>query len=203
MPLLVDTDAFCKLGTAGLLHDAIALFGVDVLGCRRLPALPHMLRRGRLRKIFGASACDALIPLAETIPILSSPSDRWLDQLAHRPAIDPGDALILAAAAETESPVLTGDKRALRAVKDAPGFPEALSERVAVLDAVLLALCDRQGVEAIRRCVAPIAASDMMLQVCFSPGNLDPADTLLTYYQALAAELAPLVLWNPRPGGGA
>ena len=47
--LLVDTDAYCKLGVAELLVDAVAVLGVAVDECGRLAALPFMLRRGRLR----------------------------------------------------------------------------------------------------------------------------------------------------------
>ena len=39
--LLVDTDAFCKLGVAGLLTDAIGVLGVTVENCGRLAALPY------------------------------------------------------------------------------------------------------------------------------------------------------------------
>ena len=45
MRLLIDSDAFCKLAASGLLSDAAALFNGE---CGRLPALPHMLRRGQL-----------------------------------------------------------------------------------------------------------------------------------------------------------
>ena len=50
---MIDTDAFCKLGTADLLTDAIGVLGVDIGECGRLAALPYMLRRGRLRRAFG------------------------------------------------------------------------------------------------------------------------------------------------------
>lgn len=46
MNLLVDTDAFCKLGAAGLIEGATGVFGARLPDCGRPPALPHMLRRG-------------------------------------------------------------------------------------------------------------------------------------------------------------
>ncbi len=73
MRLLVDTDAFCKLAVGGVLHDAIALLGADLSECGRLPALPHMLRRGGLRKKFGPKACDALLPVANEVPVAIQP----------------------------------------------------------------------------------------------------------------------------------
>ena len=96
MRLLVDTDVFCKLGMGGLLHDAIALLGADVSECGRLPALHHMLQWGRLRKVYGPEACDALLPLANEVPIAIQPGDTWLDRLTPFEAIDPGEAQIFA-----------------------------------------------------------------------------------------------------------
>lgn len=203
MPLLVDSDAFCKLGIAGLLGDVPGLFGLGFADCRRLPALPYMLRRGRLPKLYGAKTCDALLGAVETIPAVPPPSDAWLERLAHVPAIDPGEALLFAAAAESGHLVLTGDKRALRAVKDAPGFADALLGRVVVLEAALLGLCDRHGAEVIRGRVAPLLGSDTMIAVCFSPANPDPPAALLSYFHAFATDVAPMALWTPRPKGGA
>ena len=203
MLLLVDTDAFCKLAVGGVLHDAARLWGVNLMGCRRLPALPYMLRRGRLRKVFGPDACDALIPVANMVPVVTRPSDSWLDRITLIQAIDPGEALMFAAAAEASLFVLTGDKRALRALKGVPGFPEALHGRIIVIEAVFLALCDRYGADDIRRRVQGLATTDKVIEICFSPGNQDPQGALLSFYRSLALELAPLVLWEPRPEGGA
>jgi hypothetical protein len=58
------------------------------------------------------------------------------------------------------------------------------------------------GPDRVREHIQPLAASDVVAQVCFSEGTPDPRDGLLSYYRSLAAEIHPLVLWNPRPGGG-
>jgi hypothetical protein len=121
-----------------------------------------------------------------------------LDRVAHVATIDPGEAQLFAAAAEAELIVVSGDKRALRALKDVEGFPEALSGRIVVLEAILLALCDRLGVEGVRERVQPLAAFDKTVKICFSAGNRDPTAGLLSYYENLANELSPLVLWDPR-----
>ena len=203
MRLLVDTDAFCKLAVGDLLTDAVGLLGADLSECGRLPALPYMLRRGRLRDLFGAEACDAMMPAADLMPLAVRPSDAWLDRLAPIPAIDPGEAQLFAAAAEAGLVVVSGDKRALRALKNVPGFAGALAGRIVVLEAILLALCRELGPDEVRRRVRPLLASDKMVQVCFSTGNPDPNEALESYYEILVAELGPLVLWNPRLGGGA
>lgn len=201
MKLLVDTDAFCKLGVAGFLQDAVSIFRAELQECGRLPALPYMLRKGRLRERYGREACDTLIPLAEAMSVIRQPSNTWLDKLTHINAIDPGDAQIFAAAAESGLIVVSGDKRALRALKDVDDFADALSGRIVVLEAVLLALCDQLGDEEVRRHLAPLAALDTVVKVCFSDGNQDPREALFSYYRALVADVGPLVLWDPRAGG--
>ncbi len=201
MRVLVDTDVFCKLALGGVLHDAIALLGADLSECGRLPALPHMLRRGGLRKAYGPEACDALLPVANEVPVAIQPSDAWLDRLTPFGAIDPGEAQIFAAAAEAGLIVMSGDKRALRVLKDIAGFPDALTGRIVVLEAILLALCDHLGPDEVRQRIHALVTLDKVVQVSFSIGNPDPRVALQSYYTNLAAELVPLVLWNPRPGG--
>lgn len=202
MKLLIDTDAFCKLGIAQLLPDAVNHLGVDLQDCLRLPALPHMLRRGRLRQAFSPDACDALLPMAEAVPPLVQPTGRWLEMLTPIEAIDPGEAQIFATAAEACLIVMTGDKRALRALRSVAGFPHALAGRIVVLEAILLALCTDLGDDEVRRRVQPLVTLDKTVQVCFSEGNPDPSEALLSYYGSLVEEMKPLVLWNPRIGGG-
>tara|TARA_B100000315_G_C14252578_1_gene440436 strand:+ start:200 stop:535 length:336 start_codon:yes stop_codon:yes gene_type:complete len=102
MRLLVDTDAFCKLAVGEVLIDAIGLFGANLSECGRLPALPNMLQRGSLRNMFGPENCDLMLPIARKLPVATQPSDEWLDQLTPIQAIDPGEAQLFAAGAETD-----------------------------------------------------------------------------------------------------
>lgn len=198
MKLLFDTDAFCKLGIAGLLEGTAQIFGVRLQECGRLYPLPFMLRKGGLRKLYGGPACDALIPVANVLPVIPNSNDTWLEKLTAVQAIDPGEAQIVSVAAEQGQPFVSGDKRALKALKGIGDFVTALERRVVVIEAVLLALCDRMGQEEMRRRVAPLVVVDRMVEVCFSSGNPDPSTALWSYYQALEGELAPLRLWNPR-----
>ena len=85
MQLLIDTDAFCKLAIGGVINDSVRLLDADLATCGRLPALPYMLQRGRLRARYGPELCDALIPLVDTMPIVEVSSSLYLDQLAAIP----------------------------------------------------------------------------------------------------------------------
>ena len=196
MRLLVDSDAFCKLAASGLLSDAAALFNAELGECGRLPALPHMLRRGQLRQTYGATACDGLIPLAEGMPRVVAASTSWLEQLTHIPDIDPGEAILFATAADRRVPVVTGDIRSLRALKSLDRFPEALEGRIAVLEAVLLALCGRLGTAAVRSRVESVPLADTVMRICFSPEVEEPELALRSYFRDRKRELAPLVLWG-------
>ena len=192
--LLVDTDAYCKLGVAGLLTDAMAALGVQPQECGRLPALPYMLMRGRLRREFGDYACDALARMADGIPVAIPPSDVWLAPLTTAFSIDPGEGQLLAASAEHGLLLLTGDKRGLEGVKDIPGYAEALDRRVVALEAVLIELCVTRGVDEIRERIRPLTEVDAVAKVCFSESNPTPLAGLLSYYLNLVNDLHPLNL---------
>jgi len=203
MRLLVDSDVFCKLGVGGLFGEALAVLGVDIGDCSRLPALPHMLRRGKLIRNYGADACAALLPVAYGMQIIPAPDPIWLDRIVSVPTINPGEAQLFAVAAQAGVIVITGDKRSLLALKDIDGYPEALAGRIVVLEAILLALCNRLGHEEVRRRLSSLTGKDRILQVCFSVGNSDPRSALESYYRDLVAEVYPLRLWEPAVGGAA
>lgn len=197
MKLLIDTDAFCKLAIGGLLHDAVRLFGADFADCGRLPALPHMLRKGRLRNNFGGPACDAMLVVAEALPSIPQPRESWLDMLTAVPAIDPGEAQLLAFAAEGGRLLVSGDKRALQAIRNIVGFPTALAGRIVVIEAAILALCHRLSTEVVRERVVPLMALDQVVKACFSDSRTDPRRALQSYFDNLEAEVRPLILWRP------
>jgi hypothetical protein len=199
MKLLVDTDAFCKLAICGLLEDAVHLLGASFSECGRLVALPHMLRGGRLRKKYGDEDCELILRVAESILPISEADVVWLDKLAQIEAIDPGEAQLFAAAAQSGAMVMTGDKRALMALKNIAEFPASLEGRVVALEAVLIALCNHIGSDDIRHRLQPCLEKDQMFKICFSAFGSEPLECLRSYYHDLVAGVAPLVLWDPWP----
>jgi hypothetical protein len=130
MKLLIDTDAFCKLAVSDLLREAVRVLGAELGECGRLPALPHMLRRGTLRRRYGEDACDSMLQIADTLPSLAQPGAQWLDPLVPVQTIDPGEALIFAASAQSGAMIVSGDKRALEALKDLEAHRDALAGRI-------------------------------------------------------------------------
>ena len=185
------------LAAGQLLDDAISLLDADRSTSARLPALPYMLRKGQLRKKYGDQTSDILVPIANSIPAIGQPDAQWLDRLIPVQNIDPGEAQLFALAAEKQFTIITNDKRALRALKDVPGFADALAGRVVVLEAILIALCALLEPTVVSARMQPVVSHDTMLRICFSPNNSNPENALLSYYRDLATELNPLILWHP------
>jgi hypothetical protein len=190
--VLIDTDAFCKLATGELLGDALTILNVDIGQCGRLAALPYMLRKGVLPRIYGVERCSKLVDLAKSINIIPDPDPVWLDRLLLVPDIDIGEAQLFAFVAANSLLMVTGDKRALQALKDIAEYREAIAGRIIALEALLLALCDRLGPGEVRRRLDPVIASDMTVKVCFSPENRNPREALNSYYLDLVAKVRPL-----------
>jgi len=153
--------------------------------------------------MLGDVASDSILPLTSTMPMIRQPNTAWLEKLARVESVDPGEAQIFAVAAETGLTVISGDKRALCALKGISDFVEALRGKIVTLEAILIALCDRCGLDEVRRRVQTAIHCDKMVRVCFSPGNTDTLMALNSYYRSTITELDPLVLWNPRSGGSA
>lgn len=201
MRLLVDTDAFCTLAVCGLLKDTVRLLGATWPECGRLPALPYMLRSGRLRKKYGIENCELMLKVAESISPVPEPGNVWLEKLVPIEAIDPGEAQLFATAAQFEIMIMTGDKRALAALKNIDGLPSALEGRVVTLEAALIALCKHIGPDKIRHHLQPSMEKNQMIKICFSTPGSDPFECLHSYYNDLASSVVPLVLWHPWSGG--
>ena len=201
MRILIDTDAFCKLGIGGILDDSVRLLGANLNECGRLPALPYMLRRGNLRRIYGPENCDALMAIANEMPAIRSDNDSLLSQLVSLPDIDPGEAQLLSKVAETDLHLITGDKRSLRALHNLTELAGAFAGRIIVLESILFALCEQLGPEEVRRRVEQMRTLDNVIQICFKELNSDPVACLLSYFGSLAEEVRPLVLWHPSGAG--
>lgn len=195
MPLLVDTDAFCKLGVAGLLKETAGLVGANLSDCHRLPALPHMLRKGSLPRRYGANTCEALIESAEKMMSAPPIDVAKLEPFVSIADIDPGEAQLLASVANSDSLLVSGDKRALRAIKGSPDLVSAIGGRVMTIEAALLGIADRIGLADLRTRASLVAPFDQTFKVCFSPSNEDPLACLHSYFTSLQAEVHPLALW--------
>lgn len=199
--VLIDSDAFCKLGICDLIDAVATSLGATKEDCRRLPALPHMLKRGALHRSYGSDDSERLRSLAETFQPIPEVGAQWLDQLTNATDVDPGEALLFAASIENDALAVTGDKRAIRAVSKLSDVAFALTGRIVTLEAALDALCADTGSDSIRTAVAPLAERDPTVQVCFSEGS-DPREGLASYQRELGESLPVDLLWSPATSEG-
>ena len=198
--LLIDNDILCKLGAAHLFLDAVASLGAYYDQCRRIPALPHMLRRGSLRDRLGPDLARCLVPLANSIDSITGPSTDWLSPLTNVPDIDPGEAMLFAATAQDDrqrSLILTGDKRAVVALKDVAPHRDRLNGRIVTLEAILIHLLDTLCEARLRCDLEPVRHLDGMLRLCLNPENADLFGCLRSYFLGTVNDVQPLVLWHP------
>jgi hypothetical protein len=156
-----------------------------------------MLRRGSLARRLGSDICEQIMPLVQSIEPAPAADPEWLDLVAPLHGVDLGEAELLAAAAQHGLLLLTGDKRALRAIRHFRALVDALAGRVMTIEASLLRLCQVTDEESVRESLAPIVGLDTMFRVCFSAGTDSPARALMSYHAHAREELAPLILWEP------
>lgn len=195
--LLFDSDAFCKLGVAGLLEPCADLFGVTLQECGRLPALPHMLRRGRLVHLYGANTCKQLLSACARMPSVPRVSGPTLTMLATQPGIDPGEALLIAQIAEHGGWVVSGDKRCLIPLSGIPDLHPKLDHRIATIEGVLLALSVHKNPEEMRDSIRRVRPYDTSIDICVLPNGLPSIEGLRSYHCDAANKALPLRLWTP------
>lgn len=202
--LFLDSDIFLLLAGASSLGEFIAALGFDASQARRLDPLPHMLARGRLARKYPvgvrqkAEAWCAKIPGAQT-----APSSTLLDRLLQVPDLQPGEALLFALAAETESSlVATGDKRACSALNAATGLDEVQSRlrgKVVCMEAALQVLMRRLGYKNLVEATMRVRDLNRTLRVLLPQGKMTPEGPFreaLDSYLDHARSLAGSLLWT-------
>ncbi len=206
--LIIDSDIFILLASAGLIGRVAALLGVEDGNIRRLEALPHQLDRG---KAFKKNYSDAVRRKAVAecngiAPLIDRPADDALFQLLNEvEAIDEGEALLLALAAENPAYyIASGDKRAMRALAAAPTLQavrDALRCRIVCLEAVLRLLVTADGVQATAAAFAAVRDKHTTLRVVFSEvGSTDQAQCLQyidSYLNELIKTIGTELLFKP------
>src|SRR4029450_9230853 len=130
MRVLLDSDIFCKVGVAGLVSELPRLFGVPPTDLRILASLRYVLRDGSLSRPLDPGHAQLLRAVAASLPVLEDPPVAALSRFTGITDIDPGEALMLASAWETDDLFLTGDKRALGAVARESWAPPGLDRRI-------------------------------------------------------------------------
>lgn len=178
--LLIDNDAVLKLARYGLLTITLDVLGLSpshvyVLSTAKYALLPSAKRLHRCKDERTAKSLEDFFSVAS---VLSSDSADYaiVDLLSEQEGIDAGEAIMFAVAAQDQDAfVLTGDKRALAALRsaDAAGaVSDALSGRVLILETVFAALI-QHDFTAVQECVRAQPTVDKALSNAF--GVVAPA----------------------------
>lgn len=147
--LLMDNDALLKAAHWNLLDVVPTLVGGAWADSACLPTFPPRVHRVESRLFADpevAKALEAKLVLSTELP---KPNPNVLDALQADPGIDAGELLLFGAlAASPESVLLTGDKRALRAVA-CTSIKGLFQHRVVCVEQLLWRALDQLGASAL------------------------------------------------------
>lgn len=164
---LLDADALSKLAHWDLLGELSVLTGVPTGETATLSSLVHRATRscakpdGRLFK--DVSAAERALKYLQQLAPLPPPDDDFIAYVQHVPAIDPGEAVLLAALrAHADTILITGDKRAVTSLATAAPEPilKSFSDRIVTIEQIVLALLMSHGIDWLRRRICPYRTLD-------------------------------------------
>jgi hypothetical protein len=177
--LLVDTDAFMLFAGSGILDEVAVLLGFDPAKILRLSALPHMLRGQKMRRSYPPEVIARAAREANRYASLDSETGdpELVDALTGVPGIDaPGDVILLAiAAADRDTYLLTGDKRAVTALgisDDLQRIRDLLSKRIICVERALRLLVEQRTAASVAKSMSDVRFIHQSLKVFFSEENL-------------------------------
>lgn len=196
--LLTDNDALLKAAHWGLLDAVPSLVGGSWSDVACLPQFPPRVRRAELKLFADPSVAHALAGcLAQTVD-LPEPDANVLSVLQDEPGIDAGELLLFGAlAASPNAIMLTGDKRALRAVAHT-GTMLLCQHRVVCVEQLLLHALDQRGAPELAALVRQWPPRDQTTLAIFGrQGNKSEADLregLSSYLHSLDGEAPGLLV---------
>lgn len=204
--LLVDTDMLVLLIASGYLDQVAESLGFARDDIRCLPAAIHQVRRSAsFRDTYGTDVLQRTVPQIEAVRVIETAKDSaLLEQLND--CVDPGEAILIAAALEHDGSLLmSGDKRAVRALaaRGPPACIETLRDRVVTLEAVLWLLLKKHAVSEVRNsfdCVIQHRTLRIVLSDSAVADGAECRSAVRSYFNELCREAKGL-LFNPDPDG--
>lgn len=154
--LLIDVDAMCKLAHWRLLELLPAVTGVMPCACSTLASARFRAMRSLTKpdgKLFRCvDAATAVIAAAEEFRELPQPDPTLLTRFQDVGGIDAGEAVLLARLIEdSQALLLTGDKRALRAVASLGEMVRvSMAARVVPVECIIKCVLDAYGLDELR-----------------------------------------------------
>ncbi|MDD5247562.1 MAG: hypothetical protein PHY45_01155 [Rhodocyclaceae bacterium] len=208
MTLFIDNDALLKLANYDLLDTALTMFGIrpddiHVLATAKYALLPAKDRLRHCKTDESANRLETFLSKASKLNAECVDSE-VLDALSAKPGIDPGEALMLAmATSDSDSYIVTGDKRALEALHDGKALDEvrsALAGRLLSLELLFLFLVEGDF-ERVQACVRGQPGVDKALTNAFgvsAPASSESVRAALNSYVEHLRRLTGALL-HPSP----
>ncbi len=169
---LLDADALSKLAHWNMLGELSSLTGFTSAQAATLSSLIHRASKSREKpdgKLFrDATAASRAHEYLKQLAPLPAPDEGFISVVQHVPAIDPGEAVLFATLRAHQNTVLiTGDKRAIRALTDAVEsiLITPFNGRIIIVEQILLALLKAKGIEWLRDHVCPYRTLDKAIGV--------------------------------------
>ena len=204
MDLLVDVDVLAKLAHWGMLPELPALVGAEWHQMSTVASLRFRAQRAIAApdgKLFhNADAARAVVQALDQMAPLPAVDPTRLAAFQDATDIDAGEAILFALLdGASDRCVLTGDKRAVRALSRLPATRRALLEgRVLVLESVCLKALDARGIEWLRERVCPSRNLDKAIAIALGSRCDAPLaavlEALRSYHGELALLCAPSLL---------
>lgn len=202
--LLVDVDVLAKLAHWGMLPELPTFVEVDWPRMSTVPSLRFRAQRAATTpdgKLFHSTdAARAVMRAVSQMAPLPTVDPTRLAQFQDATDIDAGEAILFALLdGVADRCVLTGDKRAVRALSQLPATRRVLLEgRLLILEAVFLKALDLRGIEWLRKLVCPSRELDKAISIALGsrcdapPEAVDEA--LRSYHGELAVLCTPCLL---------
>jgi hypothetical protein len=175
--LFIDIDALCKLAHWRLSAELPKYCGVDWADCATLQSVAFRAKKsstqpdGRLFR--SVEAAHEVLRVTSLMSARLAPNIDHLSILQDLSGVDAGESILFASiAASNDHRLLTGDKRAIRAIA---ALPETLRfpyhNKVIIIEQVLTAVLSDIGVERLREYICPwldidIAVRNVMGSQC-------------------------------------
>lgn len=194
MICLADNDAVFKLAACNLLNEALEVLGLSRDDVYVLNTVKYQLRKGRslnrLVEKYGVEGLNRALEFVLSVnEIQGEPDIDELHLLSTIEDIDAGEAVLFAATRTLDDfIIITGDKKALKAIGKAAGctfLRKRLEGRVLCFEQVVALILRTQGLDTIKPGIVSALSCDTALRVAFGSEmdtTLDGALDALDYY---------------------
>lgn len=199
--LLVDVDAMCKLAHWQALELLPQVTGLPLARCETLPSCRFRALKaaekpdGRLFR--SADAALAVVRVVDLFAEMPQPSSVHLATFEDVPGVDAGEAVLLAhLLGDANAVLLTGDKRALRALAALPPSVRApLARRILSVECFVKCVLDLVGIDELRARVCQWKDVDKAIAIVMGSrcdqGEASVREGLQSYLGELASLCVP------------